>query len=168
MATLLDNSIRKKIEKLGVTKHFREGDVILAESSFIRTIPIVLKGTLRVMRPDEEGRGMLLYYIHPGESCVMSFLGRLHHDTSKVKAVVEEDADILLIPVEKANELARTDPRWNEYIFRGHFARGGFTPAQADGDRKNHHPLPQQNFIYVTIVTDYASTAGIALSFIFT
>ncbi|HXH20172.1 MAG TPA: Crp/Fnr family transcriptional regulator [Chitinophagales bacterium] len=115
---MLDTPIRQKLEKLGVIKHFREGDVILAESSFIRSIPIVLKGTLRVMRPDEAGREMLLYYIKPGESCVMSFLGGLNHDTSKVKAVVEDDAEILLVPVEKANELSRTDPRWNEYIFK--------------------------------------------------
>lgn len=116
--TMLDTRIRQKIEKLGVVKRFQEGDVIIAESAYIKAIPVVLNGTLRVMRTDATGREMLLYYIKPGESCVMSFLGGLNHDTSKVKAVAEEDTELLLIPVEKANELARTDLRWNEYIFR--------------------------------------------------
>jgi len=117
-SNVLDAAIRQKLLKLGVIKHFKIGDVILEEGAFIRFIPIVLKGTLRVMRPDEEGREMLLYYIGPGESCIMSFLAGLNHDTSKVKALAEDDAEILLIPAEKANELSRTDPRWNQYIFK--------------------------------------------------
>ncbi len=115
---MLDKVTREKLEALGDTRHFKEGDVILAESAYIKSIPIVLSGVLRVMRTDEEGKEILLYYIKPGESCVMSFLGGLNHDTSKVRAVVEEDADILLLPVDKANELVKSDHRWTDFIFK--------------------------------------------------
>ena len=74
------------------------------EESFIRSIPIVLKGSLKVLRTDADGREILLYYIKPGESCIMSFLGGLHQEMSKVKAVAEEKTELLLIPVEKAGE----------------------------------------------------------------
>ena len=65
---------------------FQEGDVILNENAYINAIPIVTKGSIKVLRTDEDGREILLYYILAGESCIMSFLGGIHHETSKVKA----------------------------------------------------------------------------------
>jgi len=70
------------------------------------------------MRTDENGREILLYYIQPGESCIMSFLGGIHDETSKVSAVVEEDAEILFIPVAKAGEWVKEFPEWTDFIFR--------------------------------------------------
>jgi CRP/FNR family transcriptional regulator len=70
------------------------------------------------MRTEEDGREILLYYILPSESCIMSFLAGLNDDTSKVKAVVEEEAEILLIPLDKASQLVRTNPQWVDFIFK--------------------------------------------------
>lgn len=110
--------IREKLTSFGFTKVFSEGDIILDEASYIRAIPIVTKGIIRVMRTDEEGRELLLYYIKAGESCIMSFLGGLHQDTSKVKAVAEEESEILFIPIDKVNLLIKEFPEWLDYIFR--------------------------------------------------
>ena len=91
---------------------------MLNENANIRSIPIVANGSIRVMRTDDDGREILLYYIKPGESCIMSFLGGIHEDTSKVKAVVEEEADILLLPMEKVKDFIKAYPEWLDYIFR--------------------------------------------------
>jgi CRP/FNR family transcriptional regulator len=48
----------------------------------------------------------------------MSFLGGIHNETSKIKAVVEEDAEILFIPVEKASEWVKKFPEWADFIFK--------------------------------------------------
>ncbi|GIV32933.1 MAG: Crp/Fnr family transcriptional regulator [Chitinophagales bacterium] len=120
---MLDPLTLQKLEKLGSIQHFHTGETILAENTYIRSIPMVIRGTLRVMRTDEEGREILLYYVREGESCIMSVLGSLTHDMSKIKAIAEEDTDILLIPVSKANELIKTDPRWIDYVFRLYYKR---------------------------------------------
>jgi CRP/FNR family transcriptional regulator len=70
------------------------------------------------MRTDEEGKEILLYYIKEGESCIMSFLGGLHQETSKIKAVVEENAEILFLPLEKVTLFIKEYPQWLDYIFR--------------------------------------------------
>ncbi len=110
--------IIEKLNDFGFIKVFAEGDVILNENVYIKSIPIVTNGSVRVMRTDEEGREILLYYIKAGESCVMSFLGGLHHDTSKVKAIAEEETQILFIPVDKVGLLIKEFPEWLDYIFR--------------------------------------------------
>lgn len=111
-------AVKERLLQYGIMKTFHEGDLILNENAYIKSIPIVITGSIRVMRTDEEGREILLYYIKPGESCIMSFLGGMHEDTSKVKAIAEEETEILLIPIEKVNLLIKEFPEWLDYIFR--------------------------------------------------
>jgi CRP/FNR family transcriptional regulator len=114
----VSNELLEKLTAVGITKSFKEGDVILDEDSYIKSIPIVTKGSIKVLRSDDDGREILLYYIKAGESCIMSFLGGIHQDKSKVRAVVEEDTEILFIPIEKVSLLIRDFPDWLDYIFR--------------------------------------------------
>lgn len=108
----------EKLLAAGVVKTFAEGETILRENAFIQSIPIVLDGVIKVIRTDDDGREILLYYIAPGESCIMSFLGGMHHDTSKVKAVADETSEILFVPIEKVTSLLKENPQWLDYIFR--------------------------------------------------
>ena len=101
-----------------IVKNYSAGEIILNENSNIRSIPVVTKGSIRVLRTEEDGREILLYYIRAGESCVMSFLGGIQGETSKVKAEVEEDAEILFVPTEKVTSLIKTNPEWLDYIFK--------------------------------------------------
>ncbi|MCW5915582.1 MAG: Crp/Fnr family transcriptional regulator [Chitinophagaceae bacterium] len=110
--------IREKLLQYGEVKSFSPGQVILKERAYIKAIPLVMSGSIRVMRTDEEGKEILLYYIKSGESCIMSFLGGLHQDTSKVKAIAEEETEILFLPVEYVGELVKEYPEWLDYIFR--------------------------------------------------
>lgn len=85
--------------------------------SYVKSLPIVISGSIKVIQMDKEGNEILLYYIKPGESCIMSFLAGLHGDTSKIMAVVEEDVEVLLIPVAKASEWIQKFPEWSDFIF---------------------------------------------------
>jgi CRP/FNR family transcriptional regulator len=104
--------------KYGTTKRYKTGEIIFNEKSCIRSIPIITKGILKIIRTEEDGREILLYYIKAGESCIMSFMGGLLNETSKVKAEVEEDAEILFLPIEKAALFNKEYPEWLTYIFR--------------------------------------------------
>lgn len=115
------NSSPELLEKLyqyGITKTYHEGDIILDENSSIRSIPIVMKGMMKVIRTEEDGREILLYYIKAGESCIMSFLGGMHNEKSIVKAEVEEDTEILFLPIDKVSLFIKEYPEWLDYIFR--------------------------------------------------
>lgn len=110
--------LRGKLVQYGTLKRYPKGDGLMSENSNIRSIPIVMKGALRVTRTEEDGREITLYYLQAGESCVMSILGGLHNDTSKVNVVVEEDAEILFLPLDKAYLFIKEFPQWLDYIFK--------------------------------------------------
>ncbi|NDF60236.1 MAG: Crp/Fnr family transcriptional regulator [Crocinitomicaceae bacterium] len=116
-------ALTNKLYELGNVKNYASGETILNENSYIRSIPIIVKGSIRVIRTEEDGREILLYYIKAGESCIMSLLGGMHDDTSKVKAEVEEDAEILFLPIENVHSLIKEFPQWLDYLFKMYHKR---------------------------------------------
>lgn len=115
--------LKAKLEEFCVIKNYHPGEIILNENSNIRSIPIVMNGSIRVLRTDDDGREILLYYIKAGESCIMSFLGGIHHETSKVRAEVEEESEIYFLPIQKVNEFIKEYPQWLDYIFKQYHRR---------------------------------------------
>ncbi len=97
---------------------FEAGTVILKQGSYVKVIPLMVSGLAKVFKEEpENGNEVLLYYIKPGESCIMSMTTLLHNTTSKVKAIVEERSEVVLIPADKAMQIAKKYPKWNEFIY---------------------------------------------------
>ena len=108
---------REELYETSSIKKFNPGDVILDMDAYVNYIPVVLSGSLKVMRTQEEGREILLYYITPGESCIVSILSGMKQDKSQIRAVVEEKAEILMVSIQKAKEWIRKFPEWTDFIF---------------------------------------------------
>ncbi len=107
-----------KLEELGFSKTFDEGDIIQKELSAFKAIPIVLEGALKVIRADDNGRELLLFYIHPGETCIMTFFGGIQGDTCKIIVRADEKTLIHFIPIHHVPYLNKEFPEWLSYIFR--------------------------------------------------
>ncbi|MEQ9413246.1 MAG: Crp/Fnr family transcriptional regulator, partial [Cyclobacteriaceae bacterium] len=116
--TLISKPLLDRLISEGTLKTFEPETVIIDENDYIKSVPIVLSGSIKVLKIDEDGKEVLLYYIKPGESCVMSFLGATCNQTSKIKAIVEEKAEVLMLPIYKSFELIKDNPAWLEFIFQ--------------------------------------------------
>ncbi len=114
---IFQSDLVREIEESGNLKHFSAGETIVDMDSYIKNIPVVISGSIKVIRTEEDGREILLYYLTPGESCIVSILAGMKNETSKIKAIVEEDADIMLIPADNAKEWVKKYPDWTEFIF---------------------------------------------------
>jgi CRP/FNR family transcriptional regulator len=109
-----------KEELISISKifEFEAGTVILKQGSYIKVIPLLISGLAKVFKEEAtNGNEVLLYYIKPGESCVMSVTTLVRNETSQVKAVIEENSTVLVIPADKALAIAKKYPRWNEFIY---------------------------------------------------
>ena len=108
---------REELYESSSIKKFNPGDVILDMDAYVNYIPVVLSGSLKVMRTQEDGREILLYYITPGESCIVSILSGMKQDKSQIRALVEEKAEILMVSIQKAKEWIRKFAEWTDFIF---------------------------------------------------
>lgn len=97
-------------------KAFPKGTEILREEQYVKVLPIVVDGLVKVYSRFDE-RELLLYYIEPAQSCVMSFYAALNNTPSKVFAVTEEDSNIILIPVQYLPKWLQEYPKFNELFY---------------------------------------------------
>lgn len=90
---------------------------LVREGQYIKVIPIVLKGVIKVFARFEE-KELLLYYIEPSESCVMSFSASLKNEPSRIGAITEEDSLLLLLPADKINKWIKEFPHINQLFYQ--------------------------------------------------
>ncbi len=115
--------LQKAIEAVAIRRSFSAGDVILDTGDYIRSLPVVRSGAVRVMRTDEEERELLLYYLESGETCAATLSCCLAQQRSSIRAVAELDTDLLLIPLEHVDAWITKYPEWRTFVFRSYRER---------------------------------------------
>ncbi|MEX2336883.1 MAG: Crp/Fnr family transcriptional regulator [Fulvivirga sp.] len=112
-----EDSLKQEIAEKYQSVTLVKGTVLAESGKYMKMIPLVLKGSIRVYRIDyERDREILLYYIPPGETCMMSLVASFMDMQSKVNAVTEKDSELLLIPTAKVREWQIKYPLWNRFI----------------------------------------------------
>lgn len=110
----LGNDLIKEILKVSEIKTFAANTELVREGQYIKVIPIVLSGLVKVFTKFED-KELLLYYIKPEQSCIMSFSSAIHNDKSKIFALTEEVSIVLLLPSDKMARWIRVP--CNQYAF---------------------------------------------------
>lgn len=116
--SIFEPDLIKEIQQFGEVKNFTEGDLIMDYGKYIRMMPFVLKGTIKVFRMDETGNEILLYYLSSNESCSMAYSCCMEAKKSEVKAIAEDDVELIAIPHIKLEEWLCKYPTWKSYIMR--------------------------------------------------
>ena len=106
------------ILEIGKLKKIRADDWMVDIGDPIVYMPLLLKGQLRILREDEDGHELLLYYIHPGETCAMSLTCCSGNAVSNVRAVAEEDSELLLLPIQIIDEWTTKYPSFKSFILK--------------------------------------------------
>ena len=94
------------------------GTRVIGPGDPIRAIPIVVRGTVRVSRVDQDGRELLLYYIRPGESCAMTLVSFLCNQHSGIHAEAVDNVSAVMVPITTADTLMRRSVSWQEFTYR--------------------------------------------------
>jgi CRP/FNR family transcriptional regulator len=115
-SSVFEPELVKEIFQFGDIKHFKEGDVIMDYGKYVRMMPIITKGTVKVFRMDDTGKELLLYYLTNNESCSMAYSCCLEAKKSEVRAIAEDDVELIAIPHLKLDEWLCKYPSWKNYI----------------------------------------------------
>ena len=79
---------------------------------------IILKsGSVKVFLLNEEGKTITLYYIHPGESCVLTASCILNKRPFPAIATTESASKGYVIPMHKVKSWLNSEPFWQGFIF---------------------------------------------------
>lgn len=114
--SFLTPELLQQVLQSSTIKDIPKGTEILREEQYVKELPIVIEGLVKVYSRFDE-KELLLYYIEPAQSCIMTFYAALKNTASKVYAVTEEKSKILLIPVQFLPAWLRDYPAFNELFY---------------------------------------------------
>ncbi len=117
LITSLHPDLRAEMEAHAILQEVPQGTEILREGQYVKVIPLVLEGLIKVYSRHED-KELLLYYIKSQESCIMSFAAGMKNEPSKIFAVTEEDTRVLLLPTDKVTQWVRRFPDVNQLFFQ--------------------------------------------------
>jgi len=110
-------ALLQEIATFGTFMEVEEGHVLMQPGGYIRSVPILLKGSIKISRSDADGREALLYYLGGLDSCAMSLTCCLDRRQSEIAAIADERTQLILIPVEKVEEWMIKYSSWKQFVF---------------------------------------------------
>ncbi|MGH2623699.1 MAG: Crp/Fnr family transcriptional regulator, partial [Sphingobacterium sp.] len=96
---------------------FEQGDVLIVYNQYIKTIPLLISGAIKVMREDYDSGELLLYYLERGDTCAVSMTCCMGDKRSEIKAICEKAGVIAMVPVVKMSEWMVKYKSWMNFIF---------------------------------------------------
>lgn len=111
-----DPKLLQAILDKGQIMHLEPGKVMMEPGQFIKMVPLVLEGSIKIMRVDEEGKELFLYYLDAGETCALSLTCCTAAKPSEIKAVVEERTTIVAIPVTIHEQFSDEFRQWKDFV----------------------------------------------------
>ncbi len=110
-----DPGLVAELEKLSRVRQLKKEEVLIKPGDEILFIPIIIKGSIRILRQDADGKEVFLYHLYPGQTCAMSLTCCQAGRKSMIRAVAEVDSEILQLPVKSSEDWFKY-PEWKAYI----------------------------------------------------
>ncbi len=105
-----------EIENVGSIQRVKPGTTIMDIGSYIKVMPLVTEGAIKVLREDKDGHELLLYFLYPGQSCAMTVQCCMANAPSQVRAIAEEETEFIAIPVDVMDEWMRKYTTWKNFV----------------------------------------------------
>ncbi|MFK8271542.1 Crp/Fnr family transcriptional regulator [Capnocytophaga stomatis] len=99
---------------------FKEDDVIMDIGMYIKAVPLILCGTIKVMRRDFDIGELLLYFIEKGNTCAMTLGCSTGNKKSEIRAIAETDGIVAMIPIQKMEEWSGKYRSWRAFVFESY------------------------------------------------
>lgn len=118
-----EDELIKEFLKHAVVKEYRAGDLILDVGQYIRSTMVLSKGTLKVYRESGEGEEFLMYFLERGDACALTILCEVRNEKSTISVKADEEAELIMIPLEFSEEWQVKYPSWHRFILANYRKR---------------------------------------------
>ena len=120
---LFEEELIAEIAQVGVKKSLKRGETVMEIGSSIKNMPLLFNGSIKVVREDSDGNELLLYFLETGDTCAFSLTCCIGNKKSEIKAIIVEDAEMVLIPVQKMEEWICKYQTWKNFVFESYNLR---------------------------------------------
>jgi CRP/FNR family transcriptional regulator len=117
---VFEDQLIEEIAKVSKLHLFKEGDVLIDFGDYIKRMPLLINGAIKILREDFDEGELLLYFIEKGDTCAMTMACCLGQTKSEIRAIAETDGTVIMIPVEKMEDWLGKYKSWRVYVFNSY------------------------------------------------
>lgn len=120
---IFEEDLLEEIIKVSTIKDFKEGERLMEIGEYIKKIPLLLAGAIKIIREDQKEGEIVLYYIEQGDTCAMTLTCCLGETKSQVRSIAERDGSVVLVPVGKMDEWLVKYKSWRNFVLNSYNSR---------------------------------------------
>lgn len=121
--TIFEEALINEILQVGTFKEVPEGFKIMEIGQYVKGMPLLVSGAIKVLREDKDGDELLLYYLEKGDTCSMTLSCCIGASKSEIRAIAETDTKLIMVPIEKMEEWTATYKSWRAFVFQSYHSR---------------------------------------------
>ncbi len=117
---IFEDALIDEIAEVGIFKTFNKDDTIIEIGDYLKSMPLLISGAIKVLREDNDGDELLLYFLERGDTCAMTLTCCMGNAKSEIRAVAESNTELLMIPVQKMEEWTAKFSSWRYFVFQSY------------------------------------------------
>ena len=117
---LFEKKLLEEIIEVSSLQKVTKGDIMIDVGEQVKFIPILTNGAIKVVREDESGEEILLYFVEFGNTCAMTLNCCLENSRSEIRAICEKDTTLIMVPVSQMDNWLVKYRSWRNFIFQNY------------------------------------------------
>lgn len=117
---IFEEKLIEEIAQIASLRDFKEGDILIDFGDYIKKMPLLLNGAIKILREDFDEGELLLYFIEKGDTCAMTMACCLGETKSEIRAVAETNGQLVMIPVNKMEDWLGKYKSWRNFVFNSY------------------------------------------------
>ncbi|WP_445383678.1 Crp/Fnr family transcriptional regulator [Robiginitalea sp. IMCC43444] len=120
---VFEEALIAEIAQVGTFKEVPAGHKLMEIGDYIKGMPLLISGVIKILREDADGDELLLYYLEQGDTCSMTMSCCMGQTKSEIRAIAETDAKLIMIPIRKMEEWTAKYRSWRNFVFESYNSR---------------------------------------------
>ena len=120
---LFEAELLQEINHVGTYKDIPEDFKLIDIGDYIKSMPLLVSGAVKILREDANGDELILYFIEQGDTCAMTLSCCLGNTKSEIRAIAETDTKLIMIPVQKMEEWLSKYKSWRKFVLQSYHDR---------------------------------------------
>lgn len=121
--TIFEQELINEIVQVGTFKEVPEGFKLMEIGEYVKGMPLLVSGAIKVLREDSDGDELLLYYLEKGDTCSMTLTCCMGDSKSEIRAIAETNAKLIMVPIQKMEEWTAKYKSWRNFVFESYHNR---------------------------------------------
>jgi CRP/FNR family transcriptional regulator len=120
---IFEEELINEINQTGTYREIHEAHKLMEIGDYVKSMPLLISGVIKVLREDDDGDELLLYFLEHGDTCAMTLTCCMGHTKSEIRAIAETNAKLIMVPIQKMEEWLSKYTSWRNFVLQSYHNR---------------------------------------------